>query len=55
MLANSFPLNSTMEYTAPFTSFSARLCSFPATEPRTAQSLTLRSQGQRAPGVNELL
>lgn len=29
MLANSFPLNSTMEYTAPFTSFSATVCSFP--------------------------
>lgn len=29
MLASSFPLNSTMEYTAPFTSFSATVCSFP--------------------------
>lgn len=29
MLANSFPLNSTMEYTAPFTSFSATICSLP--------------------------
>lgn len=30
MLANSFPLNSTMAYTAPFTSFSATVCSFPS-------------------------
>ena len=29
MLAKSFPLNSTIEYTAPFTSFSATVCSFP--------------------------
>lgn len=32
MLASSFPLNSTMEYTAPFTSFSATVCSFPEGE-----------------------
>lgn len=37
MLANSFPLNSTMEYTAPFTSFSARLCSFPGINPQSAK------------------
>lgn len=37
MLANSFPLNSTMEYTAPLTSFSARLCSFPGIKPGITQ------------------
>lgn len=40
MLAKSFPLNSTMEYTAPFTSFSARLCSFPGTNPLSPRYLS---------------
>ena len=47
MLANSFPLNSTMEYTAPFTSFSARLCSLPAINPQHTQLFALCSQGQQ--------
>lgn len=48
MLANSFPLNSTMEYTAPLTSFSARLCSFPGINPRAARLFAPRSQGRQA-------
>lgn len=51
MLANSFPLNSTMEYTAPLTSFSARLCSFPGINPCTARLFALHSQGWQARGV----
>lgn len=50
MLANSFPLNSTMEYTAPFTSFSARLCSFPGINPHSAKLCASCSQGQEALG-----
>ena len=40
MLANSFPLNSTMEYTAPFTSFSATVCSFPEEKRHPSVSFT---------------